>query len=657
MSAMGYAARYAVPCGIVPEREFAPDRTFLSSPWARARAFWVSREAARAVFLANACESNMRGIDDAALGERLASLLPTLRRRRIETMALAEGLGIAREIADRSLGQRAFDEQLFAAFVLLRGGLAEMATGEGKTLTASIAGAVAAGSGLAVHVISSNDYLVARDASTMAPFYEAMGLSVGQVLSKEPDREERARGYRANITYLTPHELAFDYLRDRRVLGSAGPLGRHVARIGGQLASGLRQRGLGFAIVDEADDVLLDQARTPFVLSEAAEGVDAEAPARVAYGLAKDLVETRDYTPVRVGNPPRLTDEGIARVRATGEASGFWSRPSECRDWVEMALFSMTGLTRDVDYVVREGGIHIVDTSTGRRSPEQSFERGLHQLLETKEGLDVSGPASGRRRIAGQALFRRYERLSALTGTAAEARAELWRVYGLPVVRVPLRRPSRKVGAPIQCHPDDDAQLEAIFQRVAQMHSDCRPVLVGTGSVDASRRLATALTERGVETHLLNAADDAEEARIIAEAGLAGRVTVTTNMAGRGTDIVLAHETARLGGLHIICARVGESRRVDRQLIGRCGRQGDPGSFETILSLSDPLFQARLPAALLRWVHEKAVGSEFLTPWIIRILLWGVQIAEERRGGTTRRDLLALQRARDELLAFAGTPE
>jgi preprotein translocase subunit SecA len=165
------------------------------------------------------------------------------------------------------------------------------------------------------------------------------------------------------------------------------------------------------------------------------------------------------------------------------------------------------------------------------------------------------------------------------------------------------------------------------------------------------------LTERGVETHLLNAADDAEEARIIAEAGLAGRVTVTTNMAGRGTDIVLAHETARLGGMHIICARVGESRRVDRQLIGRCGRQGDPGSFETILSLSDPLFQARLPAALLRWAHERAVGSEFLTPWITRILLWGVQIAEERRGGTTRRDLLALQRARDELLAFAGTPE
>ncbi|MBW2726499.1 MAG: hypothetical protein JRE71_19130 [Deltaproteobacteria bacterium] len=657
MSATKHAAHYAVPCGIAPEKALIPERTLLSSPWARGRSFLLSREAARAVSLANADEKLLRDLNDARLVERLESAMPALGQRKVSTLAIAEGLGIVREFAARSIGHRPFDEQLFAAFVLLRGGLAEMATGEGKTLTAAIAGAITAVSGCPVHVLSSNDYLVSRDAEAMTPFYERLGLRVGCVVEDEADQVRRSAAYRCDVTYLTPRELAFDYLRDHRLLSRAGPLGRRVTRIGRRLGSGLRQRGLHFAIVDEADDVLIDQARTPFVLSEHASGADPTVRARAALGIADGCVELRDYVQEKPGSAPRLTEAGIARVASIGSRTGFWSHPSECRTWVETALLAVHGLERDVDYVIREGAVEIVDAPTGRRSPRQNFERGLHQLLEAKEGLSVSGLSEASARVAGQALFRRYKRLSAMTGTAAEARGELWRVYGLPVVHVPLRRPLRREVARLECHLDEASKSEAILRRVVEMNAAGRPVLVATDSVEASRLMASALSERGIDTQLLNAADDAVEAGIIADAGLAGRVTVTTNMAGRGTDIVLGRGVADDGGLHVICARVGESRRVDRQLFGRCGRQGDPGSFITILSLEDPVFKADLPTSLLRWAKGRTGKCGTLAPGIAQIILWGVQMAEERRADAARRALLAHQRGRDELLAFAGLPE
>jgi preprotein translocase subunit SecA len=651
------AARYAVACGVSPEREYAPERTWLSSPWARARALLLKRGAGRATAIARERESVFRALGETALDDRLRSLRRGLRGSRVDPTALAEALAIAREAAARSVGQRPFDEQIFGASVLLRGGLAEMATGEGKTLTAALAGSVAAVSGAPVHVLSSNDYLVSRDSEAMAPLYARMGLRVGSVLAQEPSIEIRAAAYRCDVTYLTPRELAFDYLRDREALRGAGPLGRRVLRIGCRLEGGIRQRGLNFAIVDEADDVLLDQARTPFVLSGAPSGEDASLRARAAMALARDCVVARDTRRVEQGGPPRLTDEGAARVMSSGGRAGSWSRSSECREWVDRALFALYCLERDVDYVLRDGAVEIVDGPTGRRSPQHSFERALHQLLEAKEGLDVSVVSENRARIAGQALFRRYRRLAAMTGTAAEARGELWRVYGLPVLRVPLRRPLRREVAEVQCHLDDVAQAEAVIARVEGLRAIGRPVLVATGSVDASRQMASSLRERGIETLLLNAADDAEEARVVSQAGLPGRVTVATNMAGRGTDIVLAPEVAQRGGLHVVCARVGSSRRVDRQLLGRCGRQGDPGSFEAIVSLGDPCFGGNLPASLLRWLRERSAPAGMVSPRIARALLWGIRIAEEKRAEAARRGLLAMQRGRDQLLAFAGKPE
>jgi preprotein translocase subunit SecA len=324
---------------------------------------------------------------------------------------------------------------------------------------------------------------------------------------------------------------------------------------------------------------------------------------------------------------------------------------------VERALFALHCLARDVDYVLRDGAVEIVDAPTGRRRPQHNFDRGLHQFLEAKEGLDVSAVSEGLARIAGQALFRRYRRLAAMTGTAAEARAELRCVYGLPVVRVPLRRRPRREVCALQCHFDGVGQTEAILARVDAERRAGRPVLVATGSVEDSRRMTAALQEHGIEAQLLNAADDAEEARVVAQAGQAGRVTVATNMAGRGTDIVLAPEVAQCGGLHVVCARVGESRRVDRQLLGRCGRQGDPGSFEMIVCLGDPRFEDNLPTRLFRWAHRRAARTGILPPLIAQALLWGAQIAEERRAGAARRTLLVWQSQWDQLLAFAGNSE
>jgi preprotein translocase subunit SecA len=650
-------ARYAVACGIAPERECVPERTSLSSPSSRGRAFLLRREAGRALALAGARASALRELGDAALDDRLRFLRPALRGRRVQLPALAEGLAIACEAAGRSIGQRPYDEQIFAAFVILRGGLAEMATGEGKTLTAALAGAVVAASGAPVHVLSSNDYLVERDARAMAPLYLRMGLRVGRIQARETDAELRGAAYDCDVTYLTPSELAFDYLRDRTLLRDAGPLGRRVARIGCRLEHGVRQRGLHFAIVDEADDVLLDQACTPFVLSQAGSGGDASSRARAAMFFARTCVAERDYQWVRPGGSPRLTEQGAAQVMSSGERTGLWSRPSECREWVERALFALNCLVRDVDYVLRDGDIEIVDSATGRRSPQHSFERGLHQLLEAKEELDVSAVSTGQARVAGQALFRRYQRLGAMTGTAAEARSELWRVYGLPVVRVPLRCGLQREVIAQQCHVDDVAQAEAIFARVEAVCSAGRPVLVATGSVDASRQMAAALQQRGIETQLLNAADDAEEARVISQAGRAGRVTVTTNMAGRGTDIALTPEVAQRGGLHVVCARVGESRRVDRQLLGRCGRQGDPGSFETIVSLEDPCFEHNLPLRLFQWARNRALQAGILSPRITGVLLWSVWFSEERRAEVGRRALLDLEQHLEQMLAFAGKME
>jgi len=614
-------------------------------------------EAARALAVANKREHSLRELGDSALDDRLESLRPALRGRRVHLALLAEGLAIAREAAARSIDLRPFDEQIFGAFVLLRGGLAEMATGEGKTLAAALAGAVAAASGTPVHVLSSNDYLVARDEQAMGPLYRRMALRSGRILAREADADQRVATYRRDVVYVTPSELAFDYLQDRTLLRSTGPLGRRVARIGHQFERGMRQRGLHFAIVDEADDVLLDQARTPFVLSQIDSGAHASSRAQLAMLLARDCVEERDFFRLEPDGSPRLTEAGTARVMSSGERTSLWSRPSECREWVEQALFALNCLTRDVDYVLRDGAIEIVDAPTGRRSPQHNFERGLHQLLETKEGLDVSTAATSRARIAGQALFRRYRRLGAMTGTAAEARSELWRVYGLPVVRVPLRRPLRRVVGAHRCHVDAVAQIEAISARVQAVRSAGRPVLVATGSVDASRQMAAALRQRGIETQLLNAADDTEEARVVSQAGRAGRVTVTTNMAGRGTDIALAPEVADRGGLHVVCARVGDSRRVDRQLLGRCGRQGDPGSFETIVSLEDPHFERNLPLRLFQWAQNRALYTKMLSPGISRALLWGVRIAEEKRAKAARRALLDLQSQLDQLLAFAGKTE
>jgi len=532
---------------------------------------------------------------------------------------LAVALAGVREAATRSLGLRPYDVQLMGAALLLRGRLAEMQTGEGKTLTAGLAAALAALAGLPVHVVTVNDYLAERDAATLGPLMRFLGLDVGVVLAGMPPAMRRAQ-YACAVTYVTGKELVFDYLKDKVTAGTGRNglqqrLGRWVGSGSSSGNSGnsgaLLLRGLHCAIVDEADSIFIDEARTPLILSvQDASGRDADEAATCVQALdfARALRPVRDWTLLQAARELTLTDTGRDRLADLGGQPADAS-PALAAGWrvrqarehlVAQALRAVHMYHRDQQYVVKEGKVLIVDEQTGRAMPGRSWEQGLHQLIEVKEGLALSEHVRTVARITYQRFFRRYLRLAGMTGTAREVRGELWRVYGLHTVAVPTHRPGQRQVAPARCLPDAAAKWQAVCDTAAALHAAGRPVLVGTRSVEASQQVAQALAARGVPHRVLNALQDAAEADLVASAGEPGVVTVATNMAGRGTDIALGEGVLAAGGLHVILTEFHESRRVDRQLFGRAARQGDPGSAQALVSLDDELL--RHHGGLWRWL-------------------------------------------------------
>jgi preprotein translocase subunit SecA len=567
---------------------------------------------------------------------------------------------LIREVSSRTLGMKHYPSQLTGGLIMLQGAIAEMQTGEGKTLTATLTAGAAALAGWSVHVISVNDYLTERDAEEMRPVYEALGLTVATVIhGQEPD--ERRQAYRADITYCTNKEVAFDYLRDRLVLKDCvSPLRLMANRLhdGGYREDRLILPGLHFALVDEADSVMIDEARTPLVISGQTGDDQQQIFYQQAINLAERLEVETHYHLRKDDLDVRLTPAGQHFLEQCSlELPPAWHGTIRRESSICQALIALNCFHRDEQYIIREDKVQIVDEFTGRIMADRSWEKGLHQLIEVKEGVELSGQRESLARISYQSFFRRYLRLCGMTGTAHEVRGELWDVYGLGVMKVPTHRPVQRRQLSGAICRDADDKWGRVVETIESLYRQGRPVLVGTRSVAASEHLGMLLTKRDVPHAVLNARCDAEEADIVSRAGELQRVTVATNMAGRGTDIKLAAEVREAEGLHVILTERHEAGRIDRQLFGRCGRQGDPGSYESIVALDDQMFTSR-HVSLILWVAKRFLPTG--SWWWRKLAGWGIlktQANLEKHHARVRNRLLKQDQQRISLLSFSGRPD
>ena len=493
-------------------------------------------------------------------GESLDSLLP-------------EAFAVVREAAKRTLGMRPFDVQLMGGIVLHQGKIAEMKTGEGKTLVATLPVYLNALTGRGVHVVTVNDYLARRDAEWMGQVYRFLGMEVG-VIVHDLDDAQRKAAYDADITYGTNNEFGFDYLRDNMKYS----------------LEELVQREFYYAIVDEVDSILIDEARTPLIISGPSD--ESTDLYHVANGVIPHLKRDVDYNVDEKLRTVTLTEEGVAKCeKLLGVDNLYDPTKAELLHHLQQALKAHVLFKRDRDYIVKDGQVIIVDEFTGRLMPGRRYSEGLHQALEAKEGVKVESENQTLASITFQNYFRMYEKLAGMTGTADTEATEFKEIYNLDVVVIPTHKPMIRVDYPDQVFRTQREKFEAVVREIEELHRIGRPVLVGTTSVENSELLSEMLKRRGIPHEVLNAKHHEREAEIVAHAGEKGRVTIATNMAGRGTDIVLGPGVKELGGLHIIGTERHESRRIDNQLRGRPGRQGDPGSSRFYLSLEDDLLR------------------------------------------------------------------
>ena len=522
----------------------------------------------------NALEPEISGLSDARLRAKTDEF--RLRLTKGETLddLLPEAFAVVREAAKRVMGLRHFDVQLMGGCILHRGKIAEMRTGEGKTLVATLPAYLNALEGKGVHVVTVNDYLARRDSEDMGRVYRFLGLSVG-LITHEMDYPARKAAYAADITYGTNNEFGFDYLRDNMVIS----LDQMV------------QRPLHYAIVDEVDSILIDEARTPLIIS--GPGAQSTSLYQVMADVAAKLKEGEDYTVDEKQKTVAPTETGIAKTEKLLGVSNMYDGENgvDYSHQLMAALKAKALMHRDRDYVVKDGEVIIVDEFTGRLMFGRRYSEGLHQAIEAKEHVKVERESQTLATITFQNYFRMYDKLSGMTGTAKTEEQEFQKIYGLDVVVVPTNKPNIRIDYPDVIYKTRRAKYRAVANAIEELHKKGRPVLVGTTSIQQSEELSELLKKRGIEHNVLNAKFHEKEAEIVADAGQMGAVTIATNMAGRGTDIVLGDGVAELGGLHIIGTKRHESRRIDNQLRGRCARQGDPGSTRFYLSLEDDLMR------------------------------------------------------------------
>lgn len=609
----------------------------------------------RIVSAVNRAGPALAAMDDAGLRKAARTLRLRLRRLGFRDDVVADSFALVREVAEREVGLRHYDVQLQGGYGLLKGMAVEMDTGEGKTLTATLAAGTAALAGVPVHIVTVNDYLAARDAETMGPVYRALGLKVGTIVHGIAPPERRA-AYACDVTYAGNKEIAFDYLRDRLALGRrAQNLRLKLERLQGrgERLDRVVMRGLHFAIVDEADSVLIDEARTPLIISGETDASDEREWAEASMRLSDELAPDSDYRVLKDERRIELTDAGCQKLAELGEElGGIWRSRIRREESARQALTARHLFHQGEHYLLKEGKVQIVDEYTGRIMADRSWSEGLHQLVELKEGCEVTGRKVPLARITYQRFFRRYRRLAGMTGTAREGAREFWSVYRLAVARIPTNRPLRRRRLPARVYPTLDAKWAAVTERVRELNRKGHPVLIGTRSVKASETVSDWLEQAHLEHVVLSAAQNQDEAEIIARAGEARRITVATNMAGRGVDIHLGPGVTELGGLHVILTERHDAGRIDRQLEGRCGRQGDPGTAERMLSLEDPLLEVVDAPALRRLARGNGRAT-----WAAKALFRKAQRKTERVHSRARRELVKLDQKLGTLLAFSGGME
>lgn len=646
---------------VEPKAFKRPSRPYVSAGW------WVPGVATykvnqwmQQVVAVNSLEESRKILTDPQLRKEALSLQYRAKSGESAESLLAETYSLVREAGRRAMSMRHYDVQILGGTALFYGCIAEMQTGEGKTLTATLPLVLHSLIGKGAHLATVNDYLAQRDAEWMKPIYDILGLSVGIVLT-ESQPEERRRAYNSDITYGTAKEFGFDFLRDRLLLRASGRSLNDFLGAGSQdrwASSGDQpvQRGMHFSLVDEADSILIDEARTPLIIGslgdQAREVVIATY--RWAAENAPKFVLKEHYT----------IEEESRRIELNAKGRGFTRslpRDGDVRlaslldlyEYIERSIRVHLDYHLDRQYVVHDGEIVIVDEFTGRLAEGRKWRDGIHQAVEAKEKIEVSVPTGQAARITVQDLFLRYKHLAGMTGTAASSARELCRIYKTPVIQVPTNRPPQRKKLDDRVYGTMLDKFVAIVEEVKSIHQQGRPILIGTRSIDKSNILADLLRKAGMNLQVLNANEVEREAEIVAQAGKYGQITVATNMAGRGTDIKLEQSIREIGGMFVICTELHDAARIDRQLIGRCGRQGDPGTYQQYLSLDDDILRNGLGTKTSD--RLKAVGKASPGPFNRYTNLFGrAQRRVERKHFQQRMALLYHEKERTKIQREMG---
>ncbi|MDN3440009.1 hypothetical protein QL898_00020 [Psychrobacter sp. APC 3279] len=559
----------------------------------------------------------------------------------------------------RTFGFYPHDVQYLGARVLLSGQLAEMQTGEGKTVVAAIAATIAAASGAAVHVLSTNEYLATRDCEEMTPLFDFFSISSGSI-SSEMEIEERQKQYALQICYVSASELVFDVLKDElNITNGETRVKASLNKFIHNISSNSDQHivpALHFCIVDEADSVLIDEASTPLIISQESESIMEELVLRWALDEARKLIESKDFIVDLVNNDIELLKNFERNISLPSESvRPMWHTKAWQKLILKKALNALHLFHLDEHYIIAEEKIVIVDEATGRPMPDRSWEQGLHQLIELKEGLDISNTRQTIAQITFQRFFKRYILLAGLTGTAAEVSREMWNVYELKVCIIPPNRKNLRKKMSTNCHLTQDDKWKSVADEAVKVAKNGQPVLIGTRSVESSEKVLDFINKNnnneGLTIHLLNARQNEQEADIVARAGLSKTITIATNMAGRGTDIKLDETAKNSGGLHVILTEHHDSKRIDRQLIGRSARQGNQGSYQEIVCFNDTLLFAHKNI----W---QVIGSNISFP-ILRTYLYSramktAQNRAQQRQYEIRMNTLKQDRTRQKQIGFIG---
>jgi preprotein translocase subunit SecA len=607
----------------------------------------------------DALEPELQQLSDQQLRKRSLSLRYRAKSGEPLRRLLVEGYALVREAGRRTINMRHFDVQILGGIAMFHRSIVEMQTGEGKTLVATLPMYLYALTGRGCHLATVNDYLARRDAEWMGPIYKALGLSVG-VVETQMSQPQRRKAYQCDVTYGTAKEFGFDFLRDRLLLrriqeGQADLLGGMLGQTGGSDEKPVQGEPY-FALVDEADSILIDEARTPLIIS--ALPTEEERLAVECYKWSASVIhqfaEDEDYDYDHEKRTVELTREGRQKARLLPKPQAMDTVGMvTIYQYLERAILVEREYHLDRQYVVRDGEIVIVDEFTGRLAEGRKWRDGIHQAVEAKQGVEVTVATGQAARITVQDFFLRYENLAGMTGTAMGSARELRKIYRCHVLPIPTNRPSIRQRLKEMVFGTTDAKWAAVVDEIVELHNCGRPVLIGTRSIDKSEHLSKLLDEKGIEHQVLNANHIEAEADIVARAGLPGKVTVSTNMAGRGTDIKLGDGVAELGGLHVIGTEMHDASRIDRQLFGRCGRQGDPGTYRQYLALDDDLLLAGLGPDKAEALIER--GQKSTGPFdSLHKLFRKAQKKVERRHFRQRKALMYFEKERKKMQQQMG---